>query len=230
MQTAERQFMRVLRKAERNPVVFRDSINDPSILPETKKLIRAAVIMNAVDGGEGSGNPNHDPENGRFTSGSGGSDVTEEYKRNAKPGIGKIEFEPGYRVSERKEEIRVAQWVHKTFGGDITLLKESTQENVKKPDYQWNGLLWELKNLDAGTDNAVQKNIRKALHQIKSNPGGIFLDISKSGIDLSSAKKSITTRMLKSAGFSADVMILYDKGKYSVMRFDVKEKDQPETD
>lgn len=182
---------------------------------------------------ENKGNPNHDPENGQFTSGSGGTsghggesgtakepkDVTEEYKKKATPGVGKIEFEPGYRVSSHGEEMKVAQWVHNTFGGDITLLKESTQNNVKTPDYRWNDVLWELKTVEANSQNAVQQSIRTALHQIESNPGGIFLDVSKCGISLSEARKAVTYRMNRSAKVSADVMMIYNNGQYSVIRF-----------
>ncbi len=72
-------------------------------------------------------------------------DVTDEYLKSAIPGKGTLSFAFGYKMGSHQSEIQMAEWIHSTFGGDITLLAESNVRNVKMSDYQWRNKLWELK-------------------------------------------------------------------------------------
>lgn len=100
-------------------------------------------------------------------------DVTKEYFRYAVPGEGTLTYDAGYKTGIHQNEIKMAEWLRDTFGGDIHVLNEREYTSVS-PDYQWNGKLWELKgpSTATSTDNAV----KKALKQIHDNPGGIILD------------------------------------------------------
>lgn len=107
------------------------------------------------------------------------TDVTAEYAQNATPGQGSVTYDEGYKRGKHKNEIATAEWLHRTFGGDIHVFDEREFSTVS-PDYQWNGKLWELKNTSTATatDNAV----KKALKQIQDNPGGIILDYGENKI------------------------------------------------
>lgn len=65
-------------------------------------------------------------------------DVTKEYEKNAAPKMGSILFDNGYTSKHHTEEIRIAEWLHDTYGGDITLVAESRDRGEKRPDYIWN--------------------------------------------------------------------------------------------
>jgi hypothetical protein len=55
------------------------------------------------------------------------TDVTAEYLKKAKPGEGKVVYEPGYVRKKNDAEISMADWMLKTLGGEIHLLPESTE-------------------------------------------------------------------------------------------------------
>lgn len=204
----------------------------------------------AFDGGEGSGNfghagnPGHvggsKPKNGgrvkpraresktRETASGGRKaamvksyhDVTDEYKRKARPGKGKLTIYSGAE-EERPDDVRMARWIHEEFGGDIRVLRESHEAlGVKNPDYLWNGKLWDLKTPDESTYNAINKRTRKGIEQIQTNSGGIIMDLGKCGATIEEAEKAIRNRMFKSAENSADVIILHKDGKYKILRFE----------
>lgn len=68
------------------------------------------------------------------------SDVTDEYKNNSTPGLGKKEYEVGYVKERHSEETKMADWLHQKLGGDIILLKENSNEYWRMTaDYQWRG-------------------------------------------------------------------------------------------
>lgn len=102
-------------------------------------------------------------------------DVTDEFIRNSKPGIGSITYEEGFDFKHRKHEKETALWLLDNFGGEIIVLKEKMLYKVKNPDYKWNGKFWELK--DISTRRSLENGIRKAILQIKTKPGGIIIDL-----------------------------------------------------
>ena len=73
-------------------------------------------------------------------------DVTKEYVRKATPGKGSIKEAPNFLRKGAENEIAEADWILKTFGGDITL---NELREVKYADYWLNGKLWDLKTLSS---------------------------------------------------------------------------------
>lgn len=63
------------------------------------------------------------------------TDVTTEYQETATPGKGTIIYDKGYVTKNHQGEIRMADWLHKTFGGEIKLLAESKAQGGKTPDF-----------------------------------------------------------------------------------------------
>lgn len=147
--------------------------------------------------------------------------VTEEYLRTATPGQGAVTYEDGYRVKGHQSEIKMAEWLHRTFGGDIRLLNESTVEGEKRADYLWREHLWDLK--DASSEKAANTAIKRGLSQIKPNPGGIILNYGEQEIAQDVLLDVIDKRMqwLKD-GTSVDIMIALKDGDVKVLRYNRK--------
>lgn len=149
----------------------------------------------------------------------GGEDVTEEYKRNAKPGKGVFKIEPGVKKDgKEKHEAEIAEWLHREFGGDMIVLEKKNKQGEKEPDYLWRGKYWELQTPEGKRKNLLDDHTREGIRQIRKNPGGIIMDLNKCDVSLEQAEKDITHRMERSAGFDADVFILYKNGEYKVIR------------
>ena len=68
-----------------------------------------------------------------------------EYMKKSTPGKGSIIFDEDYSKSGHGDEVSFANWLFEVFGGEIRVLSESEVEGEKRPDFQWNGLLWDLK-------------------------------------------------------------------------------------
>ena len=146
------------------------------------------------------------------------SDVTDEYKNNSTPGIGTKEYEVGYVKERHSEEIKMADWLHQKFGGDIILLKENSNEYWRMTaDYNWKGRLWELKTV--GSVKAVDKALRKAINQIKPNPGGVIIDFGTKSVTPANAESLIQERINTSANFSLDVLLLHNGELFKAFRF-----------
>lgn len=137
------------------------------------------------------------------------SDVSRQYRESAKPKTGKLRFEDGYKQGAHKREIDIAHHIWGTFGGDITLLKESNTNGVKTPDYLWNKKLWELKSIS--TEKAADSAVRSALKQIKGNPGGVILQCA-AGIDTNKLLHVVDMRALRKADFRFDVLAISENG------------------
>lgn len=141
------------------------------------------------------------------------TDVTGEYLKNATPGQGLITYDVDYKAGKHKEEIKIAEWLHSTFGGDIKLLNESDVLGVKMPDFIWRGKLWELKT--TSTRNATDNAVRKAIKQIQDNPGGIILDYGENEINLEALVTVISKRVTRGTLKEVDVLML---GKGELMK------------
>lgn len=133
-------------------------------------------------------------------------DVTEEYMDAATPGNGYIGREENFREKDHEDEIAMADWLHKTFGGNIILLGES---NMKPdPDYLWNEKLWDLKTPDKANRNTFEKRVRHGLKQIAENPGGLIIDAGKMPFDTYNEAESFILRTLqKKAKYTVDCVI-----------------------
>ena len=144
-------------------------------------------------------------------------DVTEEYLRMAAPGQGSITYEDGYQVKGHQSEIAMADWLRRTFGGDIVLVKESKEPGDKTPDFIWNGRHWELKGIT--TKNSTDRAVREAAKQIQTSPGGIILDGSGSDLSIEDIIDAINNRIKRVALDSVDVMIVSNETLQKILRY-----------
>lgn len=147
--------------------------------------------------------------------------VTSEYYGLSYPGKGNIIKSEGYKISNHKDEIRFAEFIHKKFGGEIVLLNESKEENSKNPDFLWNDKMWELKTLNSS--KAVDTQLRKALKQIYKNPGGVFLDTRNiKNYNDDEFIKSINDRVTRSKLDLVDIMLVKHGDHIEVLRYKKK--------
>lgn len=146
-----------------------------------------------------------------------GNDVLPEYLAYASPGVGSITCGHECDRAERKEEIKIAQWLRDNFGGNIELLQESAEVGMKTPDYLWSGKQWELKTITS--TKAADSALRSALKQIKENPGGIILDCTDVNAPKSELQSAIEYRMQRSSQFSADVIVFQAGKATNVFRY-----------
>lgn len=144
--------------------------------------------------------------------------VVREYLKKATPGEGKLIFENGYKKSIHKNEIKIADYIHKTLGGDIICLTEPNITGVKSPDYNWNGKLWDLKT--KSSLNAVDKGIREGAKQIINNPGGIILDIGNNDLKENDIKKVVENRMYRTKLDALDVITIKNGSIKSIIRYE----------
>ena len=112
--------------------------------------------------------------------------VLEEYLQTATPGKGTITYDEGYNRTRHADEVKTAQWLHDTLGGDIVLLNEAQGYKILTPDYRWRGKLWDLKSVT--TEKAANSAVRHGLKQIQSAPGGVILNYGENSISLSELK------------------------------------------
>lgn len=146
------------------------------------------------------------------------TDVTAEYFLSAKPGTGSITYQPRYdKGKKHASEIKMAKMLHDTFGGDIVLLAESTDEGVMTPDYLWNGKLWDLK--EPTTAKAADDRLRHGAKQIRSNPGGIILDYKSNEFDLSEIREVIDKRAKRVDIDSFDVMLVSKDKIIAILKY-----------
>lgn len=142
--------------------------------------------------------------------------VTEEYLRSATPGEGAVTYEDGYQIKGHQDEIEIAKWIHRTFGGDVRLLKESVQRGVKMPDYMWRGKNWELKT--AHSINGADKSLQHAMKQIQDNPGGVILNLLDT-VPMPTLERQLLGRFLRSNENRLDVMILSENELVKILRY-----------
>lgn len=138
------------------------------------------------------------------------------YLSDATPGRGTINVQEGYDPKTHEEELVFSKWIHKTFGGDIVLQVERNQDHVMTADYLWNGALWDLKS--ASTAKAADSAIRKGIHQIEDNPGGVFLDYGENRVSIEEVKEVVANRLRRSSKEDVDVIIVMAGKIESIMR------------
>lgn len=150
--------------------------------------------------------------------GMGPLDVTQEYLNAAAPGQGSITYEDGYQTKNHQDEIKMAQWLLRTFGGDIRLLREAKTESTKRADYMWRNALWELKG--AHSINAADKRFQHAIKQIQDNPGGFILNVLED-MDMVTLERQLTRRFYREESKinALDLMILSKGNLVKVLRY-----------
>lgn len=142
-------------------------------------------------------------------------DVTDEYIKEATPKIGTVTYDEEYRKSKHNDEIKTANWLLTTFGGNIRLLTESTIRNQHTPDYLWNGKYWELKSTHS--INGADKLLQHAIKQIRGNPGGVISDL-LDDLDIPKLEKQLVGRFLRSELYTLDIMILQKGALLKIIR------------
>ena len=143
--------------------------------------------------------------------------VLDKYIETATPGVGEIDIPEGREIKNR-EEINL-KLLHSRFGGDISMLPESSTPGHKNPDYLWRGSLWEEQEPKAYTKNAIDQNIREAIHQIIEKPGGIVLDIGASTMPLQEVGETSLYRLRRSSSFDCDLILIRNGEVEAVWRF-----------
>ncbi len=146
------------------------------------------------------------------------TEVQDEYKRKATPKQGKITRDEGYNEKIHKNEIAFANWLHSYYGGNIKLLEEVNQDKVQTPDYIWNGKYWDLKSLKS--EKGANSAVRKGLHQIEANPGGIFLDYGDKDISFDKLLNVIEERMKWYPEQKLDIVIVQKGEVIKVLRYE----------
>lgn len=148
-----------------------------------------------------------------------GTDVTTEYEHQKFPGQGKITYGDGYDELLHKDEIEFAQWLHNRLGGDITLVNEANIQDVKTPDYIWNGKYWDLKT--TSTAKSANSALRHGLKQIKNNPGGVILNYQNMDVNLQDVVNEVENRMRQSKRdlCQVDVMIVFNQEIAKIIRY-----------
>lgn len=142
-------------------------------------------------------------------------DVTGEYLQKAKPGIGIVVPEEGFEEEKYPKENKIANWLHKTFGGTVIKKKDVNKDKIKTPDFDWNGKLWELKSTT--TEKAALDAVRRGLKQVQNNPGGIILDYEDHQVNLSKVCEYVWERMRRTS-VAADIMIVGNEKLLKVLR------------
>lgn len=146
-----------------------------------------------------------------------GKNVTPEYYGKATPKEGSITIEEGLNTAKHIEEINMAEFLHNMFGGDIIVLNEVNQKNVKTADFLWRKKLWDLKTVT--TEKASDSAIRKGLKQIKNKPGGIILDYSNRDVSINNLLEVIDGRMRRGFEKDTDIMIILDSTTVKIYRY-----------
>lgn len=145
-------------------------------------------------------------------------DITNEYLNAATPGKGKITRDDNYNESKHQNEIKTAEWLLNTFGGNIKLLNEANSFEVKTPDYLWNGSLWELKGVRS--INGADKALQQAIKQIHDNPGGTIIELlNENELSIPDLDKQLLGRFLRSKINDLDVMILHNKSLLKIIKY-----------
>lgn len=118
--------------------------------------------------------------------------VTSEYIN--RDGAGTVTKDEGYLQDyQHLKDEETARWLQNNFGGNVHLKKESEEKNVKTSDVEWNGKLWEFK--DVTSVNSVGDRIRNGIKQIKDNAGGFVLDFKNSKLSNSEAIEAVVQKM-----------------------------------
>jgi len=149
------------------------------------------------------------------TTGHKRKDVTSEYQKSAKPGKGAVTMRAGYKVKGHQSEIKTANWLRDTFGGDVELIPESHISGEKRPDMFWRDQNWEVK--EVSSVSAADYAVRKALKQI-GNQGGIIIRCPASGVSVEKAQEVIDHRIQRSSKGKIDVILLQGEKLIGISR------------
>lgn len=147
----------------------------------------------------------------------GATDVLGEYLRTATPGRGSITYDEGYNRTRHAAEIKTAQWLHDTLGGDIVLLQETGGLFEKTPDFLWRNKGWELKSTT--TEKSADSALRSALKQIQDNPGGVILNYNDNDVEIDAVLDTVKRRLIRQEQCNADILIIHRNELKAALRY-----------
>lgn len=140
-------------------------------------------------------------------------EITASFFEGKTPGKGSVNYEEAF-VNKNNEKEN-AEWLLKTFGGNIICLSESNEDNVLSPDYLWNGKYWDLKTIKSSKVSTVKKRIKKGLRQIEKGIGGVLVDATYSNMEVEDIK-DVMNKITESHFPNEAVVIVRKKDKYKV--------------
>ena len=144
-----------------------------------------------------------------------GTDVTIDYLKNALPDSGKVLYAQGFRDVDGEEAC--GKWLNHIFGGSVTLLGKSEQENVLSPDFYWKEKLWDLKTPRSKEKKTIKKRIYHGIDQINTNPGGLILDYSHAGLSWKNSIQ-VTEQIFVNKNIKGIDVIIKKKERFMVIR------------
>lgn len=139
------------------------------------------------------------------------ANVTNEYRAKAKPGVGNVIKEKGYKSENSTHESKIADDLVRQFGGNIVQIKRSKGE----PDYEWHNSLWELK--ETSSSNSVDKQTEKALNQTVIYGGNVIIDYT--GEEEIDYKAIVLNRVRRTAKHDLDIIVLRNGNISAVYRY-----------
>ena len=152
--------------------------------------------------------------------------VKEEYLEKATPGVGNYSCDDGYDAKDENERhnVTVAEWIIKIFGGDIHLMKDRHEDEIRWPDAFWNFEYWEIKHSKVGTLSSIRGRLRSADGQLKSasNYGvskGTILDVDPDVFDMDIIKKGIRKQSSDSKFDEMDIILKSGEELIDVLRY-----------
>ena len=149
------------------------------------------------------------------------SGLVEDYEFKKTPGRGSYTIEPNVpRDGSHDDEIRMADFLHRTYGGDVVVRAERHGYKEKNPDYEWRGKLWDLKTPES--NKKINERVHKGLKQIEENTGGVIVDISKLTIDEAGAWRQIDDRMNSSIRDTTDIILIRNQTVLGIKRYHKK--------
>ncbi|MBR2552875.1 MAG: hypothetical protein IKF05_07825 [Erysipelotrichaceae bacterium] len=129
------------------------------------------------------------------------------------------EFELGegvLRDPDRENDIRTARDLYRQYGGNIRVRGAHEHEvGQHNPDYMWDKKLWDKKDNEQPTKNAVKNSVRTGIHQIAEIPGGVIVEPHKD-LPVHEAKEYARQRLAESGKTGMKVLIIRN-GKVKVV-------------
>ena len=143
-------------------------------------------------------------------------DITKSFVEKNSVG-GRVVFERNYDKRTHPEEIKIAEWLEQSFGGNVVLLPEIKAKNIRTPDCIWDGRDWEFKTISSDKYGTIDSRIHKAYKQISDNLGGMVLDFTDSPLALDEAVEMVN-RSLATRGKDNFLVIVKKNDRFNVLK------------
>jgi hypothetical protein len=136
--------------------------------------------------------------------------VTTEYTKKEKPGVGSVTKESGKRQSVHQHELDIANAIVKQIGGDVTLIDNKGRES--KRDMIWMNKQWELKK--AKNAGRAEDRTKTAMEQLSKTGGNLIIDLQDD--DFETSKGAVMHTVNRFAPFTLDIAFFH-KGQFIEM-------------